>query len=45
MAKWSNYFISGKQFQKMQNGNPAVYHQCCEKIVEQTFQKNKQRTF
>jgi len=25
MAKWSNYFISGKQFQKRPNGNPDSY--------------------
>ncbi len=23
MAKWPNHFISGKQFQKRPNGNPA----------------------
>jgi len=25
MAKWPNYFISGKQFQKRPNGNPVLY--------------------
>ncbi len=24
MAKWQNHFISGKQFQKRPNGNPAT---------------------
>ncbi len=24
MAKWSNHFIPGKQFQKSPNGNPAT---------------------
>jgi hypothetical protein len=24
MAKWPNHFISGKQFQKRPNGNPAL---------------------
>jgi len=28
-AKWPNYFLSGKHFQKRPNGNPELRHKAC----------------